>query len=716
METKEKKTITKLSTWWIVFVFILIIDLTTNLIPTQYTSSVPFFNIASFQLSDAIPSELLTFMGSTGIFTGNSPILWLTFEILGMLSIIGLYLIISRKQQRGNYLSLGFLPIISVVVILSVKISTVLLWIAFVCGLYTLFHTLKLLGILRKMRAGFKIITKVQLLNVYFWLATSTLLVLDVVLKAIPTYVIHHTPRQLSWVAFSILGALSISGLLINISQPLNRKIMKLFGVAPLVFLVIAAISGSPYTESSMWIWFALATSIGTAVTTLNIYGKIENLLNVVRNISLFFWGLTTIMFSLDAGLIAFPKFRFVPLGIVNFQGSGLRFWQFALRRYHIPTLGVTFNPTPYLIWGLMSLFAAITILTAIWPFIFKEKKKIFPALAVLPFALGLTGFIFARPSTQDSVWMWLGLAFSLFTLLFAYIYQGNINNLQRKIKNWGKTWKVYSKNWMGMAGLIILFGLVVIAILGPNITPYGSHDRVGGQNEPPSSEFILGTNKFGEDMFTVLLDSLRISMLVGIVAGSLTVIIGTTVGVASAYVGGWLDNAIMRLTDVILVLPALPLMLLLASLPGMKPHWTIIAFIYVIVFWPVSARLIRGQALSLKQRAFVISAKANGAGNAYIIRKHLLPNVFPLMLTMIITSMRQAILYEAFLAYLGLGDPWNWSLGLMLRKAQDQYAFALGYWWMIYPPAIAIAFITLSFAFIGIAFDEIVNPRLRKR
>ena len=107
---------------------------------------------------------------------------------------------------------------------------------------------------------------------------------------------------------------------------------------------------------------------------------------------------------------------------------------------------------------------------------------------------------------------------------------------------------------------------------------------------------------------------------------------------------------------------------------------------------------------------------KASGAKNFYIIFKHILPNVFPLMLTMIIKSMRQAILYEAFLSYLGLGDPTAFTLGQMLREAQDRAALATGHFWLIIPPGIAIALITLSFAFIGMALDEVVNPRLRKR
>jgi peptide/nickel transport system permease protein len=174
-----------------------------------------------------------------------------------------------------------------------------------------------------------------------------------------------------------------------------------------------------------------------------------------------------------------------------------------------------------------------------------------------------------------------------------------------------------------------------------------------------------------------------------------------------------------MRVTEIILVIPALPFLLLLASIPeisGGATSWQLTSVLIVIIYWPVSARLIRGQALVLKERTFVLSAKAAGAGNRYVIIHHILPNVLTLMVTMIITSMRQAILYEAFLSYLGFSDPLNWSLGAMLNRAQGEAAFARGAWWLIFPPAIFIALIGLSFAFIGIALDEIVNPRFRKR
>ncbi len=276
--------------------------------------------------------------------------------------------------------------------------------------------------------------------------------------------------------------------------------------------------------------------------------------------------------------------------------------------------------------------------------------------------------------------------------------------------------WAVYRRNRFGILGLLFLASIFALAVLAPILTPYGPFERTDDRSLPPSPTHPLGTNRFGEDILTILYHAIQVSLAVGFLAGIIVILLGTVIGMVAGYIGGKLDIVTTRVTDIVLVLPALPLMLILSSLPGMVRHWTIIAAVYIIVFWPVSARIMRGLTLSLKEREFVMSAKAAGAGSRYIIFRHILPNMFPLMLTMMITATRQAILYEAFLAYLGLGDPLNRSLGLMLREAQDEAALAIGAWWLILPPGLLIAIITLGFALIGVALDEIVNPRLRGR
>lgn len=293
-----------------------------------------------------------------------------------------------------------------------------------------------------------------------------------------------------------------------------------------------------------------------------------------------------------------------------------------------------------------------------------------------------------------------------------------------RRIKNywksWSKFWTVYKTNRLGVIAIPILFSLIIIAIFADQLTPYGPNETLDNERlAEPSPKHLLGTNRRGNDIFTALLYGLRVSLLVAFIAGIFTVLIGTMIGVASAYIGGWIDSVIMRITEIILVIPALPVLLLLASTPeigGGTSSWELTSFLFIIIFWPVSARLIRSQALSLKERTFVLSAKAAGASTRYIIYKHIFPNVVALMVTMIITAMRQAILYEAFLSYLGFGDPLEWSLGSLLNNAQIEIAFSRGAWWHMFPPALLIALIGLSFAFIGLALDAIVNPRFRER
>ncbi len=322
------------------------------------------------------------------------------------------------------------------------------------------------------------------------------------------------------------------------------------------------------------------------------------------------------------------------------------------------------------------------------------------------------------------------------------YKLQSN-KTLQRRWKTWKKFWTVYKSNRLGVIGIVILVILIVLAITADGLTPYGppGPDEINLQEsgmDPrvwtipipfttielgpfwnPFSDHPFGTTELGFDVYTLLFFGLRVSLAVAFISGIFVVLLGTIIGVSSAYVGGKVDAVIMRISEVILVIPPLPLLLMLASVPeigGGTTTWELTAILIVAIYWPVSARLIRGQALSLKERTFVLSAKAAGASTPYIIFKHILPNVFPLMITMMITAMRQAILFEAFLAYLGFSDPLNWSLGFILNTAQAEAAFTRGAWWLMFPPAILIALIGISFAFIGIALDAIVNPRLRKR
>lgn len=201
---------------------------------------------------------------------------------------------------------------------------------------------------------------------------------------------------------------------------------------------------------------------------------------------------------------------------------------------------------------------------------------------------------------------------------------------------------------------------------------------------------------------------------MVGILAAASLVIIGSTVGLISGYFGGVVDDILMRITDIVLVLPRLPLMIVMAAYlgPGM---WTIIA-VFAITGWAALARQVRSQVLSVKESTFVEASRAIGAGNTHIIVSHILPNIGGIIIANGVMDIMYAILTEAGLSFLGLGDPTHKSWGIMLYFAQIQGAFIRGAWWWIFPPGLSISLICCSFNFIGTALNDLFGLKLEKR
>lgn len=273
----------------------------------------------------------------------------------------------------------------------------------------------------------------------------------------------------------------------------------------------------------------------------------------------------------------------------------------------------------------------------------------------------------------------------------------------------------IYRRSKYGVAGLIILLGYVFVSVFGAYVAPYTPHDAFLAEPfSPPSSKFLLGTDELGRDIFSLLIYGTWTSMTVGILASILTVLIGTFVGIYAGYYGGIIRSILMRLTDFFLILPALPLMIVLAAILG-PSIWNIIIVI-AVVSWPITARVIMSQTLSVKESSYVEACKALGGSDTYIIFKHILPNVTPLIFSYVILNIAGAILAEAGLSFLGLGDPSHISWGMMLYYANQFGALVSGLWWYIIPPGLAIALLVLSFMMIGYALDEIINPRIRRR
>lgn len=277
----------------------------------------------------------------------------------------------------------------------------------------------------------------------------------------------------------------------------------------------------------------------------------------------------------------------------------------------------------------------------------------------------------------------------------------------------------IYRRNKSGLLGLAILLSFIFTAIFAPILSPYDPYKRVDRPLLAPSHKYILGTNDIGQDIFSELIYGTRISLTIGFMAAFFTVIIGTLIGVVSGFLGGAVDEVLMRFTDVIMILPNIPLMILLMALFG-RQSFMIMILVLSIMGWTGTARLVRSSTLSIKERIYVEAAKAIGAGDRHIITKHILPNVSPLIVATMIYQVASAMMAEAGLAFLGLGDPSHKSWGMILHYAETSGGWYanMGYpaWWWIVPPGLCVALTVASLVLIGQAMEEIINPRLRRR
>ena len=282
--------------------------------------------------------------------------------------------------------------------------------------------------------------------------------------------------------------------------------------------------------------------------------------------------------------------------------------------------------------------------------------------------------------------------------------------------KNLSGFWSIYSQNSMGLIGLAILIFFSLMAIFGPllvSITTL-SIDGVTQVMHPPTSGFWLGTDDLGKDILAGVIIGSRVSMLVGVAATAISMVIGTVIGIVSGFHGRGVDAVLMRFTDVFLVIPWLPLMLVMAALLG--PSLGNIIFVIGITSWAGTARIIRSQTLSIKERPYVERARAIGSEDSHIMLYHILPNVFPLIFANTVLVAAIAILSETTLSFLGMGDPTRVTWGVMLHFAFSMGAVSHGAWWWLLPPGICVVLVVLSFTFIGYALDEVLNPKLRRR
>jgi len=277
---------------------------------------------------------------------------------------------------------------------------------------------------------------------------------------------------------------------------------------------------------------------------------------------------------------------------------------------------------------------------------------------------------------------------------------------------------KIFRQIWahkLGRIGLIITIIILLVGIFGEQIAPYDAHARVGRPFSRPSRDHWLGLNDFGQDILSELIVGTRTSLFMGVTAALIAVAIGSIVGITAGYLGGKVDMVLMRIVDFIMVLPTLPLMILMAAFWG-SSFWNIIIVIGLLS-WTACARTVRAQVLTLKNKGYIQATQVMGGSPSYIMYKHIVPPTFSIIVSQLILLSSRAILTEATMSFLGLGDPTNKSWGIILYYAQSKSAFLTGTWvnWIL-PPGFAIAILVMAFAYLGNAIEEVVNPRLKGR
>jgi len=278
-------------------------------------------------------------------------------------------------------------------------------------------------------------------------------------------------------------------------------------------------------------------------------------------------------------------------------------------------------------------------------------------------------------------------------------------------------TWKFLKllvTHRMGVVGVGIFVILAFIVIFGPFLRTVDPI-RPGlpaNMLDPPSAEFWFGTDHLARDIWSQTILGARIALLVGFVAAGATVAVGTLIGLVAGYFGGKIDEVLMRIVDFFMMLPYLPLMIVLAAVLG-PSIWNIVLVIS-ITYWPFTARVIRSQVLSLKERAFVESSRSVGASDSLLIFGEIMPNVVPLMFAEAVLMVTWAIYAEAVLAFLGLGDPTTISWGMMLNFAMGSGVMSIAPWWVI-PPITCICLTILAFTFLGTAVSDVMKPGYRE-
>jgi peptide/nickel transport system permease protein len=287
-------------------------------------------------------------------------------------------------------------------------------------------------------------------------------------------------------------------------------------------------------------------------------------------------------------------------------------------------------------------------------------------------------------------------------------------------LNQWQLTWRRFKRHRMALIGATLFLGMVVIGVFGPLVLPYDSThiptpDVRVSAGRPPSAAHIFGeTGRLQRDVFTLVVNGIRTSLLIGIVASAMSAVIGTIVGGVAGFFGGWLDTILMRIVDALLSIPLLFVILAFSQFIGQgAANWYTIALIFGFLGWLTIARLVRAVMLSLREEDYVDAARAAGVGDMRIIFRHLVPNSLSPIIVATTLGVAGVIISEAFVSFLGFGvDPNTPTLGNILNGSLE--FISRGNWWWAFFPGAAIVIIVLGINFMGDGLRDALDPRAR--
>ena len=298
---------------------------------------------------------------------------------------------------------------------------------------------------------------------------------------------------------------------------------------------------------------------------------------------------------------------------------------------------------------------------------------------------------------------------------------------LRLALQSLRESWQLFARTRIGIIGLTIigLYALLALAhpILMNTVWEPRTYDPVVGyafdetqQPAPPSLKHLLGTDPLGRDILSQLMFSARSEFLLGLLAATVTVVIGTAVGAIAAYFGGWVDTLLMRLADIMIMMPAISVLIVLSALIGVE-HFELALIIGILSGFGATGVVLKSQALSVVVKPYIDAARSAGGGHFHIILVHIVPNLLPLSFLYMMFTVTSAIFSEAVLSFLGLLDVrMSWGLMIHTTESAGYLLQVTEFWWLIFPASLSITLLCSAFYLVGRSLDEVVNPRLRSR